>query len=214
MTLALLRLRGVLQMTDARKEDYWERVEQDPETVADLLLAESDEWTIHGISLVGEQSERDLLHLLVVRSRLGESGLLLSVGYCSVDRSTAEVRWSGDNNCIMRVSGPVTKALLQMLGRADAEGLAGEQQDPLLIDALDRADPERDPERLTTPLVRSTKTVEAQREAQSDRMADKSMKDSEQRCQRCGAVREKSEMDSFSGELGDVWVCSDQEACE
>jgi len=110
----------------------------------------------------------------------------------------------------MRVSGPVTKALLQMLGRADAEGLAGEQQEPLLIDALDRADPERDPDRLTTPLQQSGMTVEAQRE----RMADKSMKDSEQRCQRCGKVREQSEMDSFSGELGDVWVCSDKEACE
>lgn len=198
-------------MTDARKEDYWEQVEQDAQTVADLLVAESGEWTLHGVSLVGREPSRDLLHLLAVRSRLGDSGLLLAVGYVSVETETADVRWSGDNTCMMRVQGPLTQALLRMLARTDSEGLAGEQQEPLLLDALDRSDVEDDPDVLTTPLREPS---EAPQES-AERIHDQSMADSEVRCARCESVRERSECENIGGgDLGDVWVCSDMAECD
>lgn len=198
-------------MTDARREDYWETVEQDAQTVADLLVAESGDWTLHGVALAGREPSRDLLHLLAVRSRLGDSGLLLAVGYVSVETTSADVRWSGDQTCMMRVQGPITKALLQMIGRADAEGLAGEQSEPLLLDVHDRSDVQRDPSVLDSPMRDGSESSSGS----AERIHEQSMAESEVRCGRCERVREQSQAENIGGgDLGDVWICSDLQDCE
>jgi len=195
-------------MTEWRRADYWSEVEQDAKSVADLLLDAAEEWTIHGATIAGEQPEEEILHLLTVRSRLGDTGLLLSIRYAVADLDAREVRFT-DNGIEMRVNGPITKGLLQMLARTDTEGLAGEQQEPLLLDSCSGPEVEKEPSILTEAIKtaqRSESSEEAEEAADLGYIAE-----GEHECQRCGAVRSEEDMDDIgAGALGSIWICSEE----
>jgi len=191
---------------DARRENYWETVGK---TALDLLLDRSDEWHIHAATVAGLAEGDDVAFLAVVRSRLGDAGLLLSLRYARVDLLDRSVAWT-DNGIEMRVSGPLTEALARSFARADSDGLAGAQeQDPLLLSVVEDGACAEDPDLLTQPL-------DHQRDDGEDvEGRDPRLKESREgntsetvTCEQCGADVPREDAINIGGGIGvDVWTC-------
>jgi hypothetical protein len=195
-------------MTEARREDYWQSVGK---TALDLLLDAADDWTIHAATVAGADEDEETVFLAVVRSRLGDAGLLLSLRYARVAVLDRDVAWT-DNGIEMRVNGPLHEALLRSFARVGNEGLAGEQEEPLALSVLtEDGNVEDDPEVLTTPLDRLRD--DGDEEAPEGR--DPRLKESREgdtsatvECQECGGQVPREDAINIGGGIGvDVWAC-------
>lgn len=124
----------------------------DPEEVSalDLVLQQRDDWRIHGVTLAGREDD-GTMHLLVLRSKVGQSGLLLSLRYFAAHPADRSGHWSRQG-VEMVVNGELTQAMLSMLASADAAGLAGEQGDVVTRDVTG-GQSEQDPDSLLDPLA-------------------------------------------------------------
>jgi hypothetical protein len=194
-------------MTDARREDYWDGLE---DSAVDLLLDAADEWTIHAATVAGKTDDGDTLFLAVVRSRLGDAGLLLSLRYATVDLLDRSVSWS-DNGVEMRVSGPLTQALARSFARADSDGLAGAQDtDPLALSVVEDGAVREDPDLLTRPLSTlrgDESSVEDGRDPRLKESREGNTSDTVT-CEQCGGQVPREDAINIGGGIGvDVWTC-------
>lgn len=185
-------------MTDARREGYWSDVEDTP-TLRDVIRAkaEGDGWSVHSLVLSG--SEDGTLFVLVVRSAVRDSGLILSERYMTVPEDAtdeSDLSWSS-NGIERRIGGDLPQALIRSYARVSNDRLAADDlDDPVVMDARD-ADVENDPDELTTPISPDKgRSIDA-RESRNGPVE----------CEICGESADKSDAVNIGGALGtDYWV--------
>jgi hypothetical protein len=125
---------------DDRPIGYWDELESNCPLRGLLAEAAGEQWTLRGGVVTGQEDET--LFSLVLRHRVGDSGLILRIGYCAVDLDNPEdpVRWS-ENYLDMRVQGALPQALSQLF----QDGSMGQTESPPMMDSRDpelREDPE------------------------------------------------------------------------
>lgn len=198
----------------AMRQDYWQTLET---TAADLLLDAADEWTIHAATVAGLADDGETVFLAVVRSRLGDAGLLLSLRYARVDLLDRSVSWT-DNGTEMRVNGPLTQALARSFARADSEGLAGAQDsDPLLLSVTEDGAVTEDPDLLTTPLPNLRGDSDDVEDGRDPRLKESREGNTSETvtCQQCGGEVAREDAINIGGGIGvDVWTCEGQHVGE
>ena len=217
-------------MTDARREDYWEGLEEadaDELTLERVAVAKcGDEWSPHAVVYAGEDDE-GTEYLLVVRSRIGDSGsLILSERYVAVPADLEEVddaRWLG-NGIERRVNGRLTTALVRAYARADNDTLADPQGPPALLDGT--VDGETDPtesDALERPLLEPEPEAEpepAEKTGDGRRRSARETVDPHAgarreayQCVECGKYGTPDDLVNLGSALGeDQWV--HERACE
>jgi hypothetical protein len=204
-----LSYRQVRAMTDeqpqARREDYWEGVEDDAQTVLDQLRDDADEYDVLAVDVAG--SDESVLFLLVLRRKVNEGGnLILSERYYRYDTDERQGTWLS-NGIERRINGSlatVLKVVYSALSNGDLDA-----DSPMLVDS--RGDGlDYQPDELTTPVG----TLEAD-DVENDRDRDPRLKQSASgeavetvECEECGGNVERADAINLGGALGsDVWVC-------
>ena len=135
--------------TDARRQDYWDRVEAAQASLSDVAAAKvrEDGWTVHTLIKAGEAD--GTTYLIAIASQARDRGMILREGYLSVEDGE-DPAWTSVHD--RRVNGPLAQALLRGYARADNDRLGAEDvADPLLLDATGDA-VEDDPAALTEPI--------------------------------------------------------------
>ena len=193
---------------DARREDYWNEIENSQRTVGDLIRekVEADGWSPHAIVRAGESESTD--YLIVICSQARDAGLILREGYVTVpdDAEDADaVKWGQCHD--RRVSGPLAQGLVRGYARASNDDLASDANaDPLLIDAIGE-EIEDDPDVLAEPIGDHP---DADRSSDHDRgrsAAAQSGSSETVECQLTGEQVPKSEAINLGDALGtDHWV--------
>lgn len=133
----------------ARGETYWEDLDEQRPAVIEMIEQAESEWTIHAVVASG-QSE-DAVFVCVIKSMVGDSGLILSERMMRVpnDIESSDDLGMLDNGIHRRVTGPVAQALVRGYARTDNDRLAAsDNADPLVMDAIGD-DVEDDPAYLT-----------------------------------------------------------------
>lgn len=184
-------------MTDARREDYWSEIEDAP-NVRDLIRskAESDDWSVHALILAGEDDGTRFV--LVVRSAVRDSGLILSERYMTVPDDVereSDLTWSS-NGIERRIGGDLPTALLRSYARVSNDRLAANDlADPVCFDATG-ADLGEQPDKLLAPISPDrAKTVAA---SESNGTVE---------CELCGQPVEREDAVNVGGALGvDHWT--------
>ena len=179
-------------MTEWRPSGYWDDIEAAQQALMELLSdACGEQWTLRGAAVTGASGS--LLHVLVLRHRLGDSGPVLRLGYATADLDdhSDPVGWS-DNYLDMRLQGSLPQALDALL----AGGSLGDSQDPPALDARE-ASLEADATVLTAPYG------EIANRGQDGAETDES---GPVECQRCGERIPRQDATVLSGDLGEIWV--------
>ena len=136
--------------TDARKQDYWSRVEESQTSIADLAEAKvrEDGWTIHALIKAGEAD--GTLYLIAIASQPRDAGMILREGYLAADVEDPDPSWTTTHD--RRVNGPLAQALLRGYARTSNDRLGAEDNpDPVVLDATGER-VEDDPAALTEPI--------------------------------------------------------------
>lgn len=208
-------------------EGYWESLDGQTDGGSDALTLEriavakcGDEWSPHAVIYAGEDDE-GTDYLLVVRSRVGDSGaLILSERYIAVPSDLEEpddARWLG-NGIERRVNGRLTAALIRAYARADNDELAKAKDSPALLDGtvpaetdptdsdvLDRPYHDAD----DAPDVETEPTESGGRRADAQKSVDRhaGARHDTETCIECGQPVRKDEGKNIGGALGmDQWV--------
>jgi len=216
--------------TQLRALGYWSELAEEQETdggesalspVEWVREATEEEWSIHSVILADQTEET--LFLLVIRSRVGDSGIILSERYFSLDREDPSRCLSEDgsgysgNGIERRVSPGLAQGLLKSYARVDNAGFAGsDESEPLLLDAGDASESES----LRTPMDGTAETAPAHSHSQSDSEAaaetgtDLAQIDPDEAprgaviCGRCEQVTPREDAVQFSSgpPLGEIWI--------
>ena len=186
-------------MTEARREDYWERIEE-ADTLKRRLTEKchADGWTPHALIAAGETDDGTLF-VSVIRSKVREQGLILSERYAVIDPDRENIKWSSEG-VERRVNGPIAQALARAYARASNDPYAANPEhddlsDPLTLGVRSGA-VEDDPDTLTAPI-----SPDKSHHAVSD-------DDGELTCEECGyPINDKSEAINMGDGLGqDYWI--------
>lgn len=180
-----------------RKEGYWSELSESQQTVVDCIrqIEREDDWTVHAVILSGK-SESDHFGT-VIRSKVGDSGLLLSERMVKVPKSATsgdDIRML-DNKIIRRVSGPLAQALVRGYARANNDRLAAEELgNPLALSAIG-SEIEEDPDEL------------GKFRSPDDQIRERRTSKELVECENCGEPVSKSDAINVGGGLGlDHWV--------
>lgn len=149
--------------TDARKQDYWQRVAESQTSRAEMIRehVESDGWTAHTLIEAGEAN--GVMFVIVIASQARDAGMMLREGYVAVEDGERP-RWTSTHD--RRVNGPLAQALLRGYARTSNDRLGAEDaDDPLVLGATGSA-VEDDPESLTESIGEHP---DAERYADEDR---------------------------------------------
>lgn len=188
----------------AMPHTYWDDLAASQKTVVEAIeqVEGEDDWTIHAVVLSGESSTG--YFACVVRSKVGDSGLLLSERMVRIPKEG----FDGpddldmlDNRIMRRVSGPLAQALTKAYARTTNDRLAADdlEADPVALSAIGE-EVEHDPEELG-PIADDPH--EEIRESKTEYVE----------CIECGEEVAKSEAINIGGALGvDQWV--HRGACE
>jgi hypothetical protein len=199
---------------------YWEKVSTASERLLSLLDdAAGEEWTLRGAVVTGESEDGTGLHVLTLRHKVGDVGLLLRLGFAHVSLDDPEdpVAWTS-NYLDMRVGGSLPSALSLLF----SEDGMGDTQEPLALDARPTS-VEEDAEVLSAPF-REVSVVEEESgpgaESTSSDSSESGSRDPRQsvegrtpdrvKCDKCGDKIPREEAENFGslGVGGDVWVHS------
>jgi hypothetical protein len=122
-----------------RAEGYWSALNESRKSIVSMIesVEGRDGWTIHAVVASGDS--KDAVYAVVIRSMVGESGLLLSERMVRIphDISSSEELGMLDNGIHRRISGPLAQALVRGYARADNDRFAADDNpDPLALDAI------------------------------------------------------------------------------
>ena len=194
--------------SEARKEDYWERVEADAATVVDHLEDDADDWDIIAVDVAGDADDGNTLFLLVIRRKVSEGGhLLISERYYKFDVLNREGKWVS-NGIERRVSGSLPAALKVLYTALDNGDLQAD--DPMLMDSREDG-LNHTPESLNTPVshLRGDDTAESDLD-RDPRLKESSEGDTSNTvvCNQCDAEVPRDDAINLGGGMGlDIWTC-------
>lgn len=183
----------------AMHEGYWSEIDAVTETVVDGIEEAETDWTIHAVVLSGES---DSAHFaVVVRSRVGNSGLLLSERMVRIPKDAEGPEDIGftENGIHRRVSGPLARALTRAYARADNDDLASNEleSDPLALSAIG-TDVEENPEELGPFKTHPHDEIRERREQQQ--------REQQPDCEKCGKPVDPEHGVNMGGGGLQLWV--------
>ena len=194
-------------MSEWREGGYWGRLSQEEESITEHVEERTDDdWRIHGVVLTDSDDEGNL-YLLVVRSRVGDSGnLILSERYFLADPIDPWREGTGytSNGIERRVSGGGMMTALKVAYTAVSDGLA---EDTTLVMEADDEGIQYDTDLLTEPL----RDLRAERKDPHQSVEQDDQPETVE-CDDCGQELPREEAVNIGMDLGiDAWV--HEEAC-
>jgi len=200
---------------DDRPLGYWDELAAGSKPLVELIQeAAGEDWTVRGAIVPGESDDGETLFTLVLRHRVGDAGLVVRLGFCTVslDEPQDPVSWSEDNYLDMRVQGCLPDALALLF---TSDGM-GDLEDPTTIDARKANVTAGENAEVLEQDFQEVSTVEERDVGQSssdhDRDTSESVEPGETsdtvRCEDCGKKIPREEAENFGSDgFGvDVWV--------